>query len=574
MKWRIAKLGIEMFDSLHAFGLAILLATAMKLQVELRNEGLFYALSCSSCSLPYVAADILDSVFPLPGEEEVLSSKAHSDEPQLSVTVFDGLLAVLFTSPGPRVLSVSNLLEKRHFNPDAVEEGLKKVTGAIERWKKEISSPKSMGENGWLAEVLLDYTENNPCSPLCVEGTPGKDMHILMTIDPSLGYSLRRSRSDGQMTKKSNIAIRGTRFATLLTFIGASRLLRAQRLSGSQVAFYVPLIRTMRIEADTTQPLLSYVDQSSNQVIVCNWLCLWSTATDSVSEWSGLTYQTMQTQASQQALSLEKGVLSCTFLAAIEQAVGKNVMRYWIALLRLNDRTDTDVRERLVERLKYRRVDAWLAHLQGVTRDILTQAKRNKNDLDEEQQRRSYSLEEVKVITMMMNNTTTSPIPLKAILEREEGTLCFGRALRQLGQWKAGILRGFIEDMESVHTLEQLFPVLYRVVQTCEIVLADWKYIRVPAERDFALLLEDADRYGVPTLVGVLMVLSALRYRHSDEWKKYELAFLVRQLLLVSSQVGATDTTEEDHPLLPIETFLDDPEGRSIVTDEEENTHD
>jgi hypothetical protein len=36
MEWRIVKIGIEQFDMLHAYGLAILLATGLGLAVELR----------------------------------------------------------------------------------------------------------------------------------------------------------------------------------------------------------------------------------------------------------------------------------------------------------------------------------------------------------------------------------------------------------------------------------------------------------------------------------------------------------------------------------------------------------
>jgi hypothetical protein len=112
MEWSVVKIGMEQFDILHAYGLAILLATACGEPVELRAMACHYRLSCSILHLPQVnCRTLLERVLPLPAEEVVRASEPRAQEQRLPVTVLDGLFAALFTFPGVRVLSVSDLLQ-------------------------------------------------------------------------------------------------------------------------------------------------------------------------------------------------------------------------------------------------------------------------------------------------------------------------------------------------------------------------------------------------------------------------------------------------------------------------------
>src|SRR5258708_29471541 len=45
MQWCVAKTGFELFDMLHAYGLAILLTYASRLPVSVRDESLTYRIS-------------------------------------------------------------------------------------------------------------------------------------------------------------------------------------------------------------------------------------------------------------------------------------------------------------------------------------------------------------------------------------------------------------------------------------------------------------------------------------------------------------------------------------------------
>src|SRR6266516_3026019 len=101
MEWSVVKIGIAQFDALHAYGLGILLATVCNEQVELRETAFCYVLSCSTRRLPHMSCnELLEKVFPLPGEENLHAYVNRDLEQRLPVTVLDGLLAALFTTPG------------------------------------------------------------------------------------------------------------------------------------------------------------------------------------------------------------------------------------------------------------------------------------------------------------------------------------------------------------------------------------------------------------------------------------------------------------------------------------------
>ncbi len=106
MEWSVVKIGIAQFDILHAYGLGILLATACGEPVELCETSSHYVLSSPVKQLPHISCNkLLGKVLPLAREED-LQAYAHGDlEQYLPLTVLDGLLAALFTTPGLRVPS-------------------------------------------------------------------------------------------------------------------------------------------------------------------------------------------------------------------------------------------------------------------------------------------------------------------------------------------------------------------------------------------------------------------------------------------------------------------------------------
>src|SRR5215467_473789 len=171
MKWCVVRTGIRQFDMLHAYGLGVLLATACETTVRLEEAAYSYILSCPAVVLPQIESDaLLEHVFPLPGEEELRLCNLRAPEQKLSITVLDGLLAALFTTPGSRALSVSDLLRKQSLDQTAIQKGLLKATKKIGKWKMFARQVAQSRRINWLDDVLRAYHPTHPICPILVEG--------------------------------------------------------------------------------------------------------------------------------------------------------------------------------------------------------------------------------------------------------------------------------------------------------------------------------------------------------------------------------------------------------------------
>lgn len=549
------RIGFRQFDMAHAYGLGILLATACNTTVEIVEAASCYTLSCSIDTLPQVDSDaLLERVFPLPSEEEICLCDIHAEKQKLSLSVLDGLLAALFTTPGPRVLSVSDLLRKQSLEQKVLQKGLLKVMKKVEKWKVLVTRIGRGKRGYWLDDILSDYQPECPVCPLLVEGTNDNHINVLMTIDPSLSYSLRSPYSDGRIMERTQVAVQGTRYAGLLTYLGASRFLRSHRLSGDRVNYYLPLTRRCSIDASIALPLLLPADQKPEQAALRQWLLLIQQTWQGEVTWHSLAYQTLLTQGIQQSLSHEQGELEYAWLFALQKLLGKGLLNSWHFELSAREAQQNE-RELLIDCLKWRDAHAWFSYLSLRARTLIAHP---------DSPGRRYSFEEVRSITTAMKNS--EQLPLRIILEREEGTLCFGRALRQIGRTDPSKLRDLTDDLETVHTKAQLLPVLHRIVLASELAKAKEQRIIVPTEKDMAVLLEDIEHFGIPEIVGLLRVLSVLRYprRGSSGELKVEVSTVIRALTVLARYLETISTVQENAAATLPEIFLDDPE----LTDE------
>jgi hypothetical protein len=320
------------------------------------------------------------------------------------------------------------------------------------------------------------------------------------------------------MTHKSNVTIVGTRFATLLAFVGAARFLRARSVAEPFLLFSVPVLEHGTIERYTSIPLLVPEVDPPDLVLVRQWLALFTTANLLEGRWHSLAYQLLQTQKRQQPLCAESGYLCCSWLRQVEQRAGPEILPFWQRGLQSGS---FEEQERLVDLLKQQHFISWYRHLTYWAEVCLSVPLTTM---------RRYRFEEVRHLTTMMDPSSSHP--LRVVLDREqEGTVSFGRALCQLGRRNPALLRDLIELLEPVRTLEELLPVLHRIVLECDLVKRTWRYISVPSHTDFALLLDDIHHHGIRQIIGVLQVLSTLRYSSSEEWKNYESWTLIRVLL-------------------------------------------
>jgi hypothetical protein len=499
MEWRVAKTGAEMFDALHAYGLGILVACAGQSPVELKDEVLSYKLQTVGDRLDHATKDLLDGALTLPSATNFQEDSKNDTKNDMAVANLDGLLAALFTTPGVRVVSTTDLRYKQRVHPTVTEAALKKVNSAMKRWERYVQKV-SRDSQSWLHNALQDYDAFNPVTPIVGRQRKG-DLAILMTLDPSFSYSTRSSNSDGVITDRTNTTLRETRYAALIAFVGAARFLRAQRVRGSLVNFYVPLPSLLELHPDTALPLLSTMDHPPNQALALQWLIYQSTAQSLNTKWVGLAYQVMQTQGAQQSISCDRGCLDSRWLAQIKRDTGNAVMGFWRWMLGNPIGQAPFEIDNLIDSLTRRRMDSWIAHLVEASTHLHNGSWEDP---------RPYSLREIKEVTFAMANSIGSP--LSSVLEQERGTLRFGHALRLLGQQNPAPLRDIIDALDSACTSDQLVRILAQAAQECAVASAKTEFIVIPSDDDLRQLLDDVDQYGARTIAGLLIILSALRY--------------------------------------------------------------
>jgi len=113
--------------------------------------------------------------------------------------------------------------------------------------------------------------------------------------------------------------------------------------------------------------------------------------------------------------------------------------------------------------------------------------------------------------------STGAASPLCAILNRKQGTVRFGHALRLLGWSNPGKLQDLIDMLDTIHSRDMLIRVLAQVAQECAITKAKSKPIIIPDDEDLAYLLDDIAQCSAQTIAGLLIILSALRYPRRGE---------------------------------------------------------
>src|SRR6266849_5645894 len=168
MEWCVVKTGAALFDLLHAYGLGILLAHACGQPVEVMDTGCSYTLAGRVSAQPCGPLDLLDEALALPTPQEVAAARLLDAGVPVPVANLDGLLTVLFTTPGGvRALSVADLL-----------------------WKARRDDSVA------------------PAIPVPADARPERDLSLVMMLDPSFSYSTHRPRSDGLVSHKTQVAIR------------------------------------------------------------------------------------------------------------------------------------------------------------------------------------------------------------------------------------------------------------------------------------------------------------------------------------------------------------------------------
>lgn len=505
MQWYVVKTGAELFDLLHAYGLGILLAHAGAQPLEMMDTGGTYTLIGQICSPPHTSIDLVDEVLVLPTPQQVEATQPPKCA--LPVANLDGLLTILFTTPGTRVLSVADLTRRSKWDDEVIKQAIKKVHGAMTKWKTLVSHASSNGAQRFLEQILEDYAPPTLALPVPAEARHDRDMSLVMMLDPAFSYSTHRPRSDGLVSQKGQVTIRGTNAAILLASIGAARFLRAHAVGGDLVNCYVPKAAKIRLESTSRLPLLTLVETEATCALLVHWL----TYALSLEEegqvcWKGLAYQTIQTQGgTQQSIPRDHGCLDLTWLTAITHPHRERICSFWRLVLRLAPEQRPYELDTLADALQTRSQNRWIAHLLEHARHI----HRGSDTM------RPYTLEEIKEVTMLMN--TSIPSLFKKILTQKAGTLHIGQALRLLREVAPDALRDLIEELETVTTHDQLVHTLALTAQACQVAAAKTRFIIIPTEDDVSLLCSDLEQASPHSIAGFLILLSAIRYPRQEE---------------------------------------------------------
>lgn len=506
MKWTVVKLGREMFDAAHVYGLGIVLAYMGQNPVLIEDWGATYALSSSVTNLNH---DItLEQILRLPTTNQLDGLTLNKDHIEVPIANLDGLLALLFTVPGVRLTSISDMLHKN--NLKTIQNGLHKVNREIARRQQYLQKRSHPLNEGWLLDALQDYHLHQPTIPFLAK-KGGNELTLPMTLDPSFGYSNYQPLSDGLISHKKNLVIKNMPYAAIFALIGAARFLRAQRVAGELVNLYLPLAHSTVLHPEKTMPILPSVSLSPTRAILQQWLTLVTKSDNGDVTWRGLAYQTLQTQGARQSISVDRGYLDSEWLASIKHKVGSKALNYWKMLLQTKPGDMQLDSDNLADCLIKRSSRAWFNHLY----ELALYAIKTEENI------RLYKIREVKEITKLMDTAEKSN-SLSRVVRRNVGTVRFGRALRLLTKIDPSIALDLTDYLDRVQNRDMLIGALGRIGQECKIAWAENKYIFVPEEEDFSLALDDCNEFGPQTVAKLIIALSALWYpRVNNSHKKH-----------------------------------------------------
>lgn len=503
MVYRVLPSGASMFDACHASGLGVVLALALDTPIDLVADGYGYRLVSSTTRPPPLTMTTFQEVLVLPEPAEIAGMTGTTDAPSVALGNLDGLLTVAFTTRGARLLSVCDTQNKQRLNDTAPAQAIDKARTIVTRLLTYLERLERRMDGG-LAALLSAYTYESPLSPTL---TPKRstDLTIPMTIDPLVGYSTRQPLSDGDVSHNTNLTIRNMPLATPLAFIGAARLLRAQRCAHDLVNLYLPLPHQVTITATTSLPLFTGTSFPLEQALAARWLMESHRQLSSTGTWHTLAFHTLQTQGAQQSITHAVGLLDTAWLTTLRQRAGENVVAYWRFALHQPQKALSYALDPLMACLLRRSGADWHYHLAEMSA-VLSHTP--------EAQIRRYTDLEVKEITAMLSATET--MPLRVVLANEYGTKRFGHALRQLGRYNPGALRDLEADLDTVQDTDHLLRVLAQMVQMCVVLKAKSPFLIIPNDEDLDALLTDVDRFGVKRIASVLLILAVLRYPREE----------------------------------------------------------
>lgn len=504
MNYHILPTGARMFDACHAYGLGVLLAHITQQPVEIMQTSAGYCLSTRQHPIIQADLDTVRAILSLPTADDIANTSVNSDTKALSLGNLDGLLAVTFTMPGVRIISVADATNKQKVRPDIWEQAVNKARAAVERIVAYIAHLCVLDPHTLTTLLVTAYASDQPVQPI-ITVKRKNTLSIPMTIDPVVGFSTRHPLSDGRITDNVNLTVENPPLAVPLAYIGAARFLRAQRCSNSLVTIYVPILHKITIDTTTSLPLLPGLSCPAEQALAARWL-MYAEQQSAIAEWYALAYHTLQTQGAQQSITHETGRLDYTWIKTMQNKVGHPLFAYWRFVLHQTRKSVPFEVDSLVSCLLHRSGQDWYQHLLDVARAFIQHP---------EEKCWRYTDQHVMEIIHMM--TTPDTIPLRVVLANERGTKRFGHALRQLGRYNPSLLRDLESDLDAVHDADSLIRVLAQIVQTCVVMKAKSEFMIIPDDEDLDILLANIEQFGAKRIASLLLVLAVLNYARENK---------------------------------------------------------
>ena len=337
MHWRVIKMGSDLFDILHTYGLGIVVASATQQPVTVQEEGCSYRLSSLCNALPQIGPDLLDELLLMPSTEEVLHvlQEQHTrSETPLGVENLDGLLAALFTRPYlERNCSIYALLDRHRLDPSALERTIAGVRDVCTKWK-DLTNQECSDESEWLSEMLRDYDAFRPGQPL-PGGETGNRHHCGDDFGPISRIRFSSAVQRWQDMPKSEPDHAPSSFCHLAhlcrgyeVLTSATDCRRFHHLFHSGA--FIPFACTLKVPALSCGLAITMV---LSKLFMLQALEQVTDHSQDEKQWKALSYQVLLSRGKQQAISLSRGVLDLVRFEHLKHRLGEHLLRHWKALL-------------------------------------------------------------------------------------------------------------------------------------------------------------------------------------------------------------------------------------------------
>ncbi len=491
MKLVVVKTGFASFDTLHACGLAIVFAEVCDEEVLLQDQGPVFELTLSIEPIPKVSYLVLKQILRLPDLDELLKpSKDH--ETATHFLNLDGLLATTINLPGPRTLSITELLHRPFLDEEGkalwLKKGYEKVSRVASRLISGIQRELKSGSDDFLNLISDDYLSDHLIIPK-IEKYGQRYLPIWSTFEPALGFSTRSSVSDCELNSY-NLTISGNRFASFLALVGAARILRAQKTDSRYAVYWLPSFNQITIVPGFAFQPLRFFRGNANLAILSRTMDALNNETET--KFIGLHYHILQ--GSKQPVPVEEGEISLLPLRQFP----KKLVKFWRSIATSSLTFDDDLLSSALFDLNYHSWERFLLSWH----DLLLSNK----------VAYPYSLDEILEVNHMLDPLSAQP--LSAILNEKAGTRKFGVLLRQLNEINRSEYLEAKNKLIGARSPEEILAALCPALDEILVIQGKKATFRViPTNADIKKLLEQIESHGVSSIAHILIILASLHYR-------------------------------------------------------------